>query len=390
MSDKKIGFLLEFFPPNNLSSAILPFSIVEEMVKKSFKVTVITGYETNNNFDKKYTQKTKNQVTIHRIKYYKAKNNKFKKLFSMISFFINTLFKLKYFKNHHKVFVFSNPPINNLLGLIAKKLYKVSLIFVVYDIYPDIALFTNQIKKNSIIYNLFEYINHKIYDGSNSIVVLSIDMKEYLSDRYPRLLNSIQIIPNWFVDKSDIFTNSYKKDIKINLGYFGNLGITQDINILKTVILFFKNHKKIFFTFAIHGNQKKDLDAFVKTNKITNIQIHNFLSENDYLKKLSIQDYILVTLNKNINKVASPSRIYSFMMMGKPILFFDHSESSLSNEIQKYKLGFFINTSKKDVIDTFSKILNQTYPFNRDHIMDHFRKNYTPEINIQKYINLIE
>jgi glycosyltransferase involved in cell wall biosynthesis len=388
MKTKKIGFLLEFFPPNTLSSATLPFSIVNELLLQNFHITVVTGYEKNNTFDSCYLNKSKGKIQICRIKYFRSKSSKLSKLFSMVSFFFSTLFKLHKFKHIDSLFVFSNPPINNLLGYLAKKIYKIRVIFVVYDFYPDIAYFTNQLKKESIIFKFYDFINQKIYDGNNDLIVLSDDMKKYLLSRFPKLINSIHVIPNWY---EDLFENYLirKNNHITNIGYFGNLGITQDFEALKKILLFSKDIKSIHFTFSGHGNYYEDLYKFISTNNITNISFFNYLNQNDYLRKLSEQDIVLLTLNKNINQVAAPSRLYSFLMMGVPVLLLDHSESSLSIEIERNSLGKFINLNNTNLEDEFRDCIVNLNKYSFNDINRYYRSKYIPKINIEKYVKLI-
>lgn len=388
MITKKVGFLLEFFPPNTLSSATLPFSIVKELLQQNFHVTVVTGYEKNNTFDSFFLKEHNGKIQINRINYFRSKSSKLSKLFSMLSFFFSVLLRLHKFKHIDTLFVFSNPPINNLLGYIVKKIYKIKVIFVVYDFYPDIAYFTNQLKKESFIFKFYDYINHKIYDGKNDLIVLSDDMKKYVLSRFPKLINSIHVIPNWY---EDLFENyKHRKESNItNIGYFGNMGITQDFKAIKDILLFSKDKSNIHFTFAGHGNYYDELYKFISTNKINNVNFFNYLNQHDYLNKLAEQDLVLLTLNKHINQLAAPSRLYSFLMMGIPVLLLDHSESSLSIEIERNYLGKFINLNNKNLENDFNEIINNIKKFSNHEIHEYYKTYYLPLINIQKYIELI-
>ena len=382
---KKIGFILEFFPPNRLSSAILPFQIAEYLLQKNHTVSILTSKEKNDeNFNMELKIKY-SKLFINRFKYYRSKKNKLSKILSFFSFFFNALFRIKAFKKFDFVFVFSNPPINSIIGYLIHKIYKVRIIFVIYDFYPDIAYFSDQIKHESFSFKLFSHFNKLNYRDDNKVVVLSNDMKEFVSHKFPSFKESIYVIPNWYKDSSDLFTTPFESN-KIKIGYFGNIGVTQDIELIKKVLFKFKNNIKIEFNFAIHGNYVEDLKKFISLNKIENISIFPFLNEIEFHRLLMKQTFVLVTLNKNIQKVASPSRVYSFLMAGKPIILCQYGESELSREIESNNLGYFLDFYNKGVIDNFSI----TKTFNSKNIQDYVKKNNDMNFCLDKYAAILE
>ena len=382
---KKIGFILEFFPPNKLSSATMPFQIAEYLLQKNHTVSILTSKENNDeNFNMELKIKY-NKLVINRFKYYRSKRNKLSKIFSFFSFFFNTLFRMKSFKNFDFVFVFSNPPINSLIGYLIHKIYKVRIIFVIYDFYPDIAYFSNQIKHKSFSFKLFSYFNKLNYRNDNKVVVLSNDMKEFVNQKFPTFTKNIYVIPNWYKDSIDLFTSPFESN-KIKIGYFGNIGVTQDIESIKKILIKFKNNIKIEFNFAIHGNLVKDLKEFVNLNKIENISFFPFLNEIEFHNLLKQQSFILVTLNKNIQKVASPSRVYSFFMAGKPIILCQYGQSQLSREIELNNLGYFLDLNNQE----FLKNLTIDKTFNSKNIQAYAKKNNEMNICLDKYAAIVE
>ena len=382
---KKIGFILEFFPPNKLSSATLPFQIAEHFLKKNHSVSILTSKEKNDRHFNLIFKKQYKNVKIHRFNYYRSKRNKISKILSILSFFLNTLIRINKFKKFDFVFLFSNPPINSLIGYLIHKIYKVRIIFVVYDFYPDIAYFSNQIKNDSLSFKLFSFFNKLNYRNDNKVVVLSSDMKEFVSQKFPSFKESIYVIPNWYKPSNEFFTRSFESN-KIKIGYFGNIGVTQDIESIKKFLIKFKNKIKFEFNFAIHGNLVEDLKQFINLNKIENISIFPFLNENDYNNLLMKQTFVLVTLNKDIQKVASPSRVYSFLIAGKPIILCQYGESELSREIEFNNLGYFLDLNNEGVIHNFS--INKN--FNSKNIQDYANKNYEMTLSLDKYAKIVE
>jgi glycosyltransferase involved in cell wall biosynthesis len=382
---KSIGFILEFFPPNKLSSATLPYQIAEHFLEKGHKVSILTSKEKNDQtFNSRFKSHFKNLKLI-RFKYYRSKKNKFSKILSMLSFFIKTFIRINKFKRMDYVFIFSNPPINALVGFLINKIYHVKVVFVTYDFYPDIAYFTDQLKSTSITFKFFESLNRANYRGDNKVVVLSNDMKDYLTNKFPLFKDNIIVISNWYMDSND-FKIPLPDSKTIKIGYFGNLGVTQDIEAIKKLLMNYKNNNMVEFNFAIHGNQVEELKYYVMVNNLKNTNFYPYLDEFKYHKLLNEQNFVLVTLNKNIQKVASPSRVYSFLIAGKPIILSQYGESQLSKDIETYELGYFLNLNdgfNLTTVDLFKK-------WNSKNIREYVLINSEVKNSLNKYSSIIE
>jgi glycosyltransferase involved in cell wall biosynthesis len=383
---KNIGFILEFFPPNKLSSAILPYQIAEHFLEKGHKVTILTSKEKNDQtFNSRFKSHFKNAKLI-RFKYFRSKKNKFSKILSMLIFFIKTIIRINKFKRMDYVFIFSNPPINALVGYLINKIYHVKVVFVTYDFYPDIAYFTNQLKSTSMTFKFFESLNRANFRGDNKVVVLSNDMKDYLTSKFPIFKDNIIVISNWYIDSNDFKIPLLDSKI-IKVGYFGNMGVTQDIEAIKKLLMNYKNNKMVEFNFAIHGNQVEELKSYVMVNNLKNTNFYPYyLDEFKYHKLLNEQNFVLVTLNKNIQKVASPSRVYSFLMAGKPIILSQYGESQLSIDIEKYELGYLLNLNNGFNLRT----VDLTKKWNSKKIREYVLINNEVKISLNKYSSIIE
>ena len=57
------------------------------------------------------------------------------------------------------VVVYSNPPILPWIASWAKSLFGTKLVFVSYDLYPEVATVTNTLREGSVICRLMNHIN---------------------------------------------------------------------------------------------------------------------------------------------------------------------------------------------------------------------------------------
>jgi len=103
------------------------------------------------------------------------------------------------------------------------------------------------------------------------------------------------------------------------VSYFGNMGTMQDMQTILGAIRELKE-EPVFFLFAGHGNKMERLKTIVEEEDICNVAIYDFLHGQDFRDALAISDCALVSLEKGATGLCVPSKTYSYMMQGLPLL----------------------------------------------------------------------
>ena len=104
------------------------------------------------------------------------------------------------------------------------------------------------------------------------------------------------------------------------VSYFGNMGTMQDMETILGTIRELKEDPGIYFLFAGHGNKMEKLKEIVSEEHISYITIHNFLHGKDFENALAASDCAFVSLEKGATGLCVPSKTYSYMMQGIPLL----------------------------------------------------------------------
>jgi glycosyltransferase involved in cell wall biosynthesis len=118
------------------------------------------------------------------------------------------------------------------------------------------------------------------------------------------------------------------------------MGIAQDLNTLIEAIKDLKKDSEIVFIFAGHGNKFSHLKEIVKSEKLTNVFIYDFLHGEDFQDALNISDVFVVSLKEGLTGLAVPSKTYSYMMAGKPIIAIMGKDSDISKELVENEAGY--------------------------------------------------
>ena len=201
---KDILFLCQFFYPEHNSSATLPFDTAKYLAAHGFTVDALCGYP------KEYSDQAhvplreeKDGVNIQRIRYIQlGRVSKLGRLINYFSFTASTFFHLFKLRKYKSVIVYSNPPILPFITVLGNMLFGTEIVFVAYDVYPEVAYASNSLRLDSIIAKGMRWLNHMMYKRVSRVVALTDEMKEFLLEHRPELTaDRVVTIANWAYEK---------------------------------------------------------------------------------------------------------------------------------------------------------------------------------------------
>ncbi len=396
MKKKDILFLCQFFYPEYISSAQLPFDTVLALKRAGFSVDVLCGYprEYSAAENVPVTEEVEG-VSIRRLKYIQLDRSGFLgRLVNYFSFTFMVLLNLFRVAKYRSVVVYSNPPILPWIASWAKVLFGTKLIFVSYDLYPEVATVTNTLRDGNLICRLMNHINKCVFRRSDQVVALSTEMKDYILAHRDIGPDRVAVIPNWYRD-----TGAARKTREENrfqdlvgdrfaVSYFGNMGTMQDMQTILGAIRLLKEDD-VFFLFAGHGNKMEDLQKIVEQEQIRNIRIHKFLHGQDFQDALAITDCALVSLETGATGLCVPSKTYSYMMQGIPLLAI-MDEGDIVRDIEAGAGRWVRNGQSQALAQAIREMQRdpEAHAAMGQTCRDLYLKKYTTEICTEKYVTL--
>ena len=396
---RDIIFLCQFFYPEYVSSATLPFETATALSDNGYKIGALCGYPKEYNLQEKVPSKENvNGIIINRLKYIELNRKGFLgRLINYFSFTFVALLNVRRCKEYRAVIVYSNPPILSWVASIAKKKYGCKLLYVVYDIYPELAIATKSISEDGIISKMMKRINKKVYSNADEIITLSSEMKTFLETNRNIRNKSVTVIPNWY---EDVFSKCYSPEItelfkeykgKFVVSYLGNMGICQDMETIMECCKLLKDSDDIYFLIAGHGNKYDYVNNYINDNKLKNVKLKSFLHNEYYLAALSISSVSIISLEKGTTGLCCPSKAYGYLMAGNPVAIL-MDESDLTNQARDYPFGFVVPNGKPDILATGIKNLVENPELQSllsRGARKAFKEKYTREICVKQYIDIM-
>lgn len=345
---KKILFLGQYFYPEINSSAALPFDTARFLASHGFEVHALTGYPKEyNHFGKVPERETVENVQIRRLHYLQAsRGSRLGRLVNFFSFTLCALFHIFLLRGYDLVLVYSNPPILPMIPLLAKRLFGTPFLFVAYDVYPEVAYPSNSVRPRSMIDRVMRRINKGIYSEASGVVALTEEMRSFLLQHRPELqADRICAIPNWAIEEGR-GTRFIQTDDNCNepfwVTYFGNMGICQDMDTLMDAAALLKDDERIRFLFVGFGSKKSGLEERARREALRNVTFLGHLSGDDFSRAVSRSNCSVVSLERGLVGTCAPSKLYSCLYAGFPVLAIAEPESFLTTVITKEKIGFSV------------------------------------------------
>lgn len=399
---KDILFLCQYFFPEYVSSATLPYDTACALVQSGKSVDVICGYPKEYMKDTTAAKRSEvvNGIGITRLKYLQLKRSGFLgRIINYFSFTFVVLLRLLKMKKYKVIFVYSNPPVLPLVAILAKMLFKTKVVFIAYDLYPEIAIRTNIISQDSSIARLMSKINAIAYKRFDRVVALSTDMKDFITDNREIDPENIKVICNWHHSikgtrgsKNDIVDKLVQEDTFI-VGYFGNIGIAQDIETILDAARLMKSDSEVVFLLVGHGNKRQQVKDVIAAEGMTNVVMLDYLHDDEYVHAIQNANCLLLSLAYELTGLAVPSKTYSYLSAGRPIIAVMDKLCQISIELESTMSGYHIdNGNQQALYDIIYKLKNspELQTMYSDNAIDLFESKYENKIATQHYVTVVD
>ena len=406
MSNKKILFLSDNFPPEVNAPSIRTFEHCKEWVKQGYDVTVITcnpnfpqgkvynGYK-NNLLNKEIMD----GIKVVRVWSYITENSGFfKRTLDYISFGISAFF-IGLFIKTDKIIATSPQFFVAIFGYLLSLIKRKPLILEIRDLWPDSIVAVGSLKSDSKIYLLLKKIELFLYRKAHKIVVVTYSFKKYIQQSVGTKNNKIGVYRNGVItsnlkihDRKQI--NVKKKELslenKVIITYIGTHGLAHGLDFIIACAKKLE-HSNYHFLFVGDGANKVALLKQKDDLGLTNVTLLDPVVKEQVSLYIQMSDYALVNLRKSEEfKNVIPSKIFENIALKKPILLGVDGESR--EIIESFDVGVFYEPENDS---SFFAAINKIELFNRskefndncDRLLEEFDREKIAKKMIE-YINM--
>ncbi|MEO7398680.1 MAG: glycosyltransferase family 4 protein [Ilumatobacteraceae bacterium] len=220
------------------------------------------------------------------------------------------------------VLVMSPPLTNGLVGWLMKVVHRGPLVFNIQDVFPDAAVDSGAIT-NPVVIAVARWLERFSYRRCDAVTVLSGDLRDNVVAKLrPSLARRVRVIPN-FVLTDDIRPlgrmTAYRRELLIGTEpvvlYAGNVGFSQSLELLIEAA-----RELPEVTFVINGDGSARAALGAAAAGLTNMRFTPYQALERLPEVLATGDVHVVALRAGLGRVSVPSKTYSILAAGRPVL----------------------------------------------------------------------
>lgn len=387
---KNILIISQYFSPDVTAAAFRMSETAELLQDWGYKVRVLTAKPHKSNAQDKsiFDEKNVVRVSISELSGRKARSYLRHYLSFMFNSFFGGLFRIR---DRIDYVIATSPPLFvGLSGWLIAKFKRAGFVLDIRDIWPDSAVGTGHIRKQSLVYKVGKVLEGFIYHRADIITCVSNKMKEYIQG-YLRKDVPVLVLYNGLSNKflGNLDVGAENNNVAVDefiISYIGNFGYAQNLDLVIEVVEKLR-HKNLKFVLIGEGTVKNNILEQVKQKNLKNINLKESCSKEKAFKAMLQSQALFFMLNKESDafKRTIPSKVFDYLWANKPILFGIEGEGkeilgSLSGNLyfDAADAGSFINSVTK-LYENYN-----FYKINAEENRDFVLKNFTREKMVER------
>lgn len=294
-----------------------------------------------------------------------------------------------------------SPPLTiGFVNLIIGKIKKAKVVYNVQEIYPDFLIEKGGLKSKPII-RILKWLERFVYNKSDAVTTIDQIFYDTIIERFENK-SKLHIIPN-FVDTDlyhplsysslNIDNSLFKANNNLKLMYAGNVGHAQDWYPLIETAKKMKNDPIDFYVIG-EGVMKKYIEDQKKEYSLENLYILPYQPREMMPQLLAFADLQYIFMSKEMEGHGFPSKVYTIMACGKPMLICSGDNTPIVNFLKDLNCAEIISTAdlseKVAHIEKFLKTATEEkLRILGSNGLKTIENHYTKQVVTKKYVNLI-
>jgi colanic acid biosynthesis glycosyl transferase WcaI len=206
-------------------------------------------------------------------------------------------------------------------GLIRKR----KTIYSIHDVYPDVGIRMGIFRSRCVI-SVVKALEESCIRNADRVRVLSKSFIQRIHEMGAKeekiilIYDWVEICESRLGTKKNAFAREYGLNGAMKVFYTGNIGYIQGLDIVIEAAKILRENQNIRFVFVGDGGAKSDLENLASIYRLDNILFIPYQPRERMSDVLACADIGLVSLKKGHGFGALPSKIYTIMANGKPVI----------------------------------------------------------------------
>lgn len=358
-SGQKLLVINQYYAPDIASTGQLAAEICSSLARQGFEVHVVTGQPSYTASAQKAPRfEVLDGVHVHRVPMgrFRGRERMMVRFGGYIRFMWGAWrMAREVVKTEHpdSVLTFHNPPLIGLIGAYLTRHYQLRYTYALYDIHPDILIATRWTFLPRLLVWLWEKLNHWVFSEADAVIILGEGMKRTLVEGKDVPSEKVHVIPTW--GRPELELAPRNQSIRDELGivdeellllYSGNMGLMHPLDPILDAAAELQG-LPVRFLFVGDGTKRQHLVRRVEKEKLDSVTFLPFQPEDRFIQLVAASDACLVALEPGLERFAVPSRAYTFLSAGRPLLTIMAPDADIARLVTNARCGWNVTNGEK-------------------------------------------
>jgi putative colanic acid biosynthesis glycosyltransferase WcaI len=211
-----------------------------------------------------------------------------------------------------------NPPLLPVLGALLARWTGARFVYIPWDLHPDILIATGFVPIPRPLERLWRVVNRFVFRSASRIVVLTDAMRDVLVEQgAPR--ERVEVIPLWPLTDVAPAPGAERDALALNVLYAGNMGVLQPLDAVLDAAVELAD-APIQLILVGEGAKAAAWRDRAAREGLSRVRFLDRQPDPEFRALLGAADVGLVVNPPELDRLAFPSRIYTFLAAGKPLV----------------------------------------------------------------------
>jgi glycosyltransferase involved in cell wall biosynthesis len=265
------------------------------------------------------------------------------------SFYIAVLARLLVGRRYDGVVFLTTPPLISLVGWVARGLRRQRYGIWSMDLHPEAEIAAGMLNPKARIARFLAWLDARAYRSADFVVDLGSYMRQRIARKGVRSARSHTV--NIWGGRSDAepvrdpnpLTTHLELEDRFIVMYSGNAGIVHDFGAIFEAMRMLRDDPRIFFLFVGDGPRRVEVEAFARSEQLTNFTYRDYFPRELLRHSLAVADVHLISLRSQFVGVSVPSKLYGAMASARPILFVGPRRCETADAIHDARCGVVVD-----------------------------------------------
>lgn len=349
----RVVILNQYYMPDVASTGHLLHELATELAGLGFRVEVLTSrpsYGPRETWVDCPMRETVDGVKIRRMWTTRfSKDNLLGRAINYVTFMGQLFLRVLFTSRSDTVYLYTtNPPFLGVVGAIVSMVRRHAYVMLLHDAYPQMAVWVGTIRPGGIAERVWHWVNKISYGRARHSIVLCQKAKSLVCGSYRVPRSRVHVVPNWadreaLVSKrkpeSEFAASHDLLDHFVAL-YSGNLGLYYEFETLLDAAELLRD-EPVRMVFVGAGGKRNWLAEQIIGRELSNTLLLPYQPYDKLGDSLAACDASFVTIARGIEGISFPSKLYTSLAVGRPILALSEDDSELRELVETQQVGLW-------------------------------------------------